>query len=113
MSDVEKNISEVLNCKITTYCQMVERGKPAACIAIQERYIDSAKHAVIGYGLKLYTDKLSEGWLSLWIYKYPHILDVIKNAPQVPRTAYDHWILGKLFGYEEAAIGEYIATHFG
>lgn len=53
---------------------------------------------------------LSKGWVTFWGYKYPHILEVIKNMPQAPKTVYDHWVLGKLFGYDEVAIQEFVQT---
>lgn len=93
------------------YCYMVQRGKPAALMPIQERHLEAAEKTVTEvFGLKIYVEKLHPGWVSLWIYKYPHILEVIKTAPQDPRTVTDHWLLGKLFGYEEAAIQELLES---
>ena len=99
--------------EIRTYCYMVQTGKPAALIPFQERHVDAAVVFVtVELGLSTYIEKLAEGWVSFWIYKYPHILEVIKSTPQAPKTAFDHWVLGKLFGYEEAAIQEFLSvTH--
>ncbi|MGE5604548.1 MAG: hypothetical protein ACM3YE_02530 [Bacteroidota bacterium] len=94
--------------RLRVYCEMVQRGKPAAMLPIQARYANKAKTIIQSYGLNGYLENLAEGWLTLWIYKFPHILEVIKSVPQAPRTAYDHWVLGKLFGYSEAAIHEFI-----
>lgn len=98
---------EVLG-RLRAYCEMVQKGKPAAMLPIQARYVNEAKTIIQSYGLHKYLEKLAEGWLMLWIYRFPHILEVIKSVPQAPRTAYDHWVLGKLFGYSEEAIGEFI-----
>ncbi len=96
---------------ILMYCEFVKRGKPAANLPLQERLIESALKIAHGVdGVQTYIEDLDAGWVTFWIYKHPHILDVIKAVPQVPKTAYDHWVLGKLFGYEEVAIGEYIAS---
>lgn len=95
--------------EVMAYCYMVKRGKPAAMVAVQECYISEVTGIVAELGLQIYTEPLSEGWFTLWIYRYQHILEVIKCLPQTPRTVTDHWILGKLFGYDEAAIKEFLS----
>lgn len=50
-------------------------------------------------------------WQTLWVYKHPHVLEVIKSLPRVPKTVFDHWILGKLFGYDETAIQSYLKAN--
>ncbi|MGG1155118.1 hypothetical protein ABE237_15750 [Brevibacillus formosus] len=94
--------------EVTAYCYMVHRGKPAAMIPFQEKYREDVITFVTTQELKVYTEPLAEGWFTLWIYKHPHILDVIQSVPQVPTSVFDHWILGKLFGYEESAIQEFL-----
>ncbi|WP_339820526.1 hypothetical protein MKZ15_05710 [Paenibacillus sp. FSL R7-0216] len=97
--------------ELITYCQLVKRGKPAASIPLQEKYLEDAFKIVEQEGdLLTHIEQLSDGWLTFWVYRYPHILEIIKNSPQAPSTVYDHWILGKLFGYEEAAIQDFIQT---
>lgn len=97
--------------EIDAYCYMVQRGKPAAMLSIQEKYLDEVITLVTElYKLKVHVEKLAEGWAILWIYRYSHILEVIKSLPQVPDTVFDHWLLGKLFGYEEVAIQEFLET---
>ena len=75
---------------------------------IQSRYEKEVKSIINGYGLNCYVEKLAEDWLTIWIYKLPFILEVIKSTPQAPKTTFDHWVLGKLFGYSEEAIQEFI-----
>jgi len=55
------------------------------------------------HGLETYEQIICNGWASLWIYQYPHIREVIESLPDAPQTVYDHWVLGKLFGYSEEA----------
>ena len=102
-------MSNEIKAMISTYCYMVQRGKPAALVAIQERYIDEVKILVEHeYQLKTEFEKNGDGWYSLYIYKYDHILDVIKNLPNSPQNVFEHWVLGKLFGYDEQSIAEFI-----
>ena len=97
--------------EVTAYAYMVARGKPAGSIPVKIIYIDEIKSFVKNnYGLNVYCEKLSEGWVTLWIYKYRHILDVIKSLKRSPQSAFDHWVQGKLFGYEEAAIAEFLGS---
>ncbi|MCG8401384.1 MAG: hypothetical protein MJA84_07275 [Firmicutes bacterium] len=96
---------------IMIYCQMVKTGKPVASMALQERYVESAIALITKeYELKACVESLAEGWVTLYIYKYSHIPEVIKSIPQAPKTVFDHWLLGKLFGYEEVAIQEFLVT---
>jgi len=104
--------SERLLGEIETLCYMVKRGaKPAALVPVQSRYIKIlADFIEKDWGLNIHAEQLSDGWHSLWIFKYSHILDVIKSLPKVPSTPFDHWVLGKLFGYSEEAIQEHLTN---
>ncbi len=97
--------------EISACCYMVKAGKPAAAIPLQSRFLDKAVAFIEKeYGLRVYIEELFEGWLTLWIYKHSYILEIIKTAPSKPETVFDHWVLGKLFGYDESSIGEFLAT---
>ncbi len=91
--------------KIQVYCYMVQRGKPAAMLPIQEKLLGKAITLVVkDHSLNYHIGQLCKGWITFWIYKQPHILEVIKTVPDKPETIFDHWVLGKLFGYDEVAI---------
>lgn len=93
---------------VRTHCEFVKTGKPASSIAVQLRYIDDVTRLVNFYKLSHYVEPLYDGWKTIWIYRYPHILEVIKESPQAPKSNYDHWVLGKLFGYDEASIQDFL-----
>lgn len=103
-------IPATTNGQLEAYCMMVERGKPAANLPIQSRYAEEAISIIKRHGLKYIKNPLSDGWEEIWVYKYPHIGDIIRVLPQVPKTAFDHWVNGKLFGYSEEAIHEFLKT---
>lgn len=94
--------------EIRTYCYLVERGKPTALVTIQDRFINSALSVVEKENLYAYIEYLSEGWSTFWIYKYEYMFEVIKSLPEEPKTVYEHWILGKVFGYSDEAIREFV-----
>lgn len=105
------SVPERLLGQIDAYCYMVQRGKPASTIPVQERYLETVSRTVTEtHGLNIYVEPLSEGWVNVWIYKYPHILQVIQALQQAPKTVFDHWVLGKLFGYSEEAIHEFLRS---
>lgn len=99
-----------LRAELTVYTYMVERGKPAAMLPIPERYIDEAIAFVHSISkMKTFTEELGEEWRKLWIYQYEYIQQIIIALPQTPETVFDHWALGKLFGYDELSIAKYIS----
>lgn len=95
--------------EIDSLCYMAQRGKPAAVMAIKTKYlVDAVKRIDSLFGLYTYEKFLENDWVELWIYKKDFMLDIIKSLPEKPNTIYDHWILGKVFGYSDEAIEEYI-----
>lgn len=104
-------MNDYLKAKIHTYCYLVKRGKPAAMIAVQNRYLDDIKSVLTEEELNGYIEELSEGWSTVWIYKDDYLLEVIKKMPEKPKTVYDHWVLGKIFGYSDEAIKNYLRSN--
>ena len=97
--------------EIDAYAYMVQQGKPAAAIPVKIDYLTEVVEYISKiHGSSTYHEELSEGWVTLWIYKYPHILEVIKSFKHSPQSTFDHWVLGKLFGYDEAAIAAFLKT---
>lgn len=103
-------MSEEIKFQISIYCYLVKTGKPTVMIPIQDRYINEALKIINKESLIAYIQDLSEGWKTLWIYKDKYLLEIIKNMPEKPKTAYEHWVLGKIFGYSDEAIREFIET---
>ena len=103
-------MNEFLKGQIYTYCELVIRGKPAAIISIQDRYIEIAIDIVKSNKLYYLLEELTEEWKVLWIYKERYMEEIIKKMPEEPKTVYDHWVLGKIFGYSDEAIKEYLET---
>lgn len=103
-------MKEIL-AQIETYCYLVQRGKPCALIPLQERYLNMVlEHIKTLFKLNVYATKLSDGWASVWIFKDDYMLDVIKSLPEQPKTIYEHWVLGKAFGYSDEAIRDFLGT---
>ena len=95
--------------ELNSYCYMVNRGcKSIATMGLQDRHIADAKQIIENEKLKFYSEFLYEGWTTIYIYKHDYLLEVIKNSPDEPKTVYEHWVLGKMFGYSDEEIGKFI-----
>ena len=105
-------LNDSLKAKIDVYCYLIERGKPCAMLPIQNRYFNEAIKIVKKNNLKCFGQYLADDWTTFWIYKDSLMLQVIINLPHEPKTVYDHWVLGKVFGYSDRAIWEYIKKEY-
>lgn len=101
-------MNDYLMAQINENCFMVERGKPSSVIAIKNINCSQAIKLVNEHGLKHKLKDLDDNWKSLWIYKYEYMSEVINSLPDKPKTLFDHWILGKAFGYSGEAISDFI-----
>lgn len=104
-------MNNILKEKIYNLCYQVKTGKPAASMPIQKRYSNQAKQITLKEcRLKCHIEPLSEGWINFWIFKKDYMLEVIKGLPSKPKTTFDHWVLGKAFGYSDEAIDEFLSS---
>ena len=101
-------MNDYLRGKIESYCYQVNRGKPAAALPVKEKYLEETKRLIKSHSLKLINKDLSQNWTTVWIYKHGHLKEIINKLQQAPESKFDHWVLGKLFGYSEIEIGNYI-----
>lgn len=105
------DISVNLRAVISTYAYMCRNGKPTAVVSVQTRYIEKAIDIVKQDNLKYHTRKLADGWCELWMYSNPIMKEIIECTPDTPTSKYDHWVLGKLFGYSDEKTLEFAETH--
>lgn len=108
-----EKISDVIKMQIIMYCEAIQKGtKPVAMLSIQSSYVDKAKEYIESEGMKIYIkDVVGDGnWKVIFIYKYEYLLDVIKATPEYPNSIFEHWVLGKLFGYSDGAIKDFLTT---
>jgi hypothetical protein len=90
-------------------CYLVSRGvRPAAMQAVQDRYVAQVRAVAARQGLLMLTEDLAEGWTTVWVFREAHVGFVIQQTAKQPATAFEHWVLGKLFGYSEDAIADYL-----
>lgn len=51
--------------RIDFYCDMVKKGKPCACEAIQDRYVSEVINEVNNLKLKSYVEEFSAEWKTI------------------------------------------------
>ena len=102
------DISIDLRAVISTHAYMCIKGKPTSVVSVQTRYIKKAIDVVKSHNLKYHIKKLADGWCELWMYDNPIMKEIIECTPDKPASNYDHWILGKLFGYSDEKIFEFM-----
>ena len=73
-------------------------------------------HNKINYeidNVNYHIETVNEEWAILWIYKDVLYRNIIKDMPNNPQTPYEHYVLGKIFGYGESEILEFIKSKEG
>lgn len=102
----------IIEGEIQSYCYLVKAGcKPMAVVSVKSIYLEMVKHSIKNdYNLNVYIEDVEDylEWKTVYIYKYNYLLDIIKQLPAKPQSPYDHWVIGKLCGYSDYEIGEYI-----
>lgn len=95
------------------YCTSVwSEAKPVANFEIKKEQLNDVITIISSYELKFKTSpsKWKEDRVEVWIYKYYHlgliIDEILKFGSEL--STYHHWVLGKLFGYSEKAIEEFL-----
>lgn len=72
--------------------------------------MNEAKQIISEDKLKYFFKFLNKDWSTLWIYKKDIMLEIIKALPDNPKSVFDHWVLGKAFGYSDKAIEGFLAS---
>ena len=89
-----------------------KEARPAAEITIRNKTLSDAETMIEQADLKMFKTPCGENHHSLFIYKHAHLEPIIKKAVGLPtdEMALQRWIEGKLFGYSEEMIGEFIES---
>jgi len=90
--------------------QVAAGAKPVAEVSIKSDEGDEyAKYVHQHYpALFCYIEGSGCEWATLWIMKYFRMAHVVTERPRNPVGPADHFYLGKLFGYSDAAILDFI-----
>lgn len=93
-------------------CYQVRNGaKPAGQIGVPTELIPVVKEIVQGEGCACIIDDVGYGRASIEIFKSRHIQLVIETLRQIRGSvpeAFSLWCSGKLYGYSEQAITEFL-----
>ena len=88
----------------------VKQGKPCLSMTIKKDTFEmDGFQPVLAYNrINYHMESLDEYWDVLYIYEDPQMKEIIEATPHIPKTKYDHWVLGCLFGYSHEAIMKFI-----
>ena len=89
----------------------IKQGKPCVSLTIKKYVFKESglHHIVDDNNMIFHLESLDEYWDVLYIYEDPQMEGIIKSAPNIPKTKYDHWVLGNLFGYSHESIMRFIS----
>ena len=98
------------------YVEQVNAGtKLAAQIGCHARHVPAVREMVEKEGCRIVIDEQrGEGRVAIWIFKHSFVEIIIaemSHAKTTPPTAAGVWAMGKLFGYSDSAIGDYLHEH--
>jgi hypothetical protein len=98
----------------TAYIEQVNAGaKLAAQIGCSKEHIKEIIDAATRDGCGTIVEYREHGRSAVWIFRAPFVREIIaelgKNA--TPPSAAGVWAMGKLFGYSDSAIGDYLQEH--
>ena len=96
--------------EIQLYIHQIKTGKPCAYTNIKNDYLEEAIAFIESEGLFTYVEENLYGWSVLYFFKHKKMEEIIKHPhiPKVPKSDFDHWILGNLFGFSHESIMEFI-----
>lgn len=112
-------LPEIVFGQIITYCEQIQRGsKLVAEIGFAEKDTHLIQETINNEGCKAIFD-LNRGYgrATVWIYKYDYVALLIdqlfmKNRNRQGKlSALEIWTTGKLFGYSNYEISNYLKEH--
>lgn len=98
----------------TAYIEQVIAGaKLAAQIGCANEYVQDVVDCAVRDGCLTLVEDRECGRAAIWIFRAPFVRDLIDefNKSATPPTAAGVWGMGKLFGYSDSAIGDYLQQH--
>ena len=96
--------------KLSAEIYLVKREvRPAANMILRKSLLQRAKRMVSDEGLRFHITTLNESHVSFSVFLHPHLETIIPQIDALPFPLRD-WANGKLFGYSEAQIGDFLAA---
>jgi len=98
--------------RILTYCECVRtETKLLAEALVNRRDIDWVKRLIANEGCLFIVDYAhSKDYVEVHLFKHSWVRQILEERKRkdAPRGALDNWITGKLFGYSDNAIAEFL-----
>ena len=103
-------MTEFDQLEIGLYIQQIKTGKPCAYTNIKTKYLDDAIEYIENEGLFTYVEENLYGFSVLYFFKDEVMKEIITHPsiPKTPKSNFDDWILGNLFGFSHESIVKFI-----
>lgn len=112
---MNKKIKYTLLGQLTTYCEQVNTGtKLCAQIMCMDIYWPFVREIIEQEGCKVLYRNESKDFKVIYIYKYDFvelIIDELLDSQREKPSGFIVWATGKLFGYSDYEISEYLERH--
>ena len=113
----DEKIKNTLLGQITVYCEQVNTGtKLCAQVMCMDKYLSFIKAITKQERCKILYKNGGKGFKVVFIYKYDFVQLIInelfikKNKKRIP-SGLEIWASGKLFGYSDYEISNYLRKH--
>jgi len=101
--------------ELQTLCNLVQLGvKPVATLNILNELVEETIeyiHLTYKLNTTIIKDPMLNCDTSVYFYKYPYYDEIIKTIYENNKFGFSnfyHWVMGKLFGYDDISILEFI-----
>lgn len=112
MTSSSSYIHGFLDGQATAYCEQIRVGsRLAGAINCPEEHAERLRDLVVGEGCLVKMIPAELGRVSVWIYRYEflgNIIDRLSADTLGAPDAFAVWATGKLFGYADSEIATYI-----
>ena len=93
--------------------QVLAGAKLAAQIGCSKEHVQEVINAAGRDGCRCIVEDREYGRVAVWIFRSPFVRALIEEFSRnaTPPTAAGVWAMGKLFGYSDDAVGDYLQQH--
>lgn len=100
--------------RVSVHNLLIKLGvRSAAEITVHNEYAEEIRQEIEEEGLLFRAGPWGEHHTEFMIFREPHVGDIIERIEAAEDGALRAWCWGKLFGYSEADVGEYLAREHG
>jgi len=91
------------------YCEQVRSGsRVAGQLSCEAGYAERLSSLIASENCQAIVEKHADGRTTVWIYREDYVKDIIEWLQSIPQSKAGAWGMGKLLGYSDSEIANYI-----